>query len=275
MAVSPGIRSATASLDLLPTKDLAAQLTNTEWLESFPGPDTQKRVLLECMSCHTLERIARSHFDATAFVPVLQRMQGYANNSTPLHPQLRVVPQHPDPTRLAQAAAYLATVTLSAAPAWSYALKTLPRPTGRATRVVIIEYRMPGPDIAPHDVYRDADGRIWFSEFSEQKLGMLDPATGEVTEYPIPLLKPGSPVGTLDLEPGPNGTLWLALMFQGGVAKFDIASKTLGPGPGSGLVTTTTQQSSRSRRRNRWSRRRFARPLQRGGRAGTMSGLSS
>jgi virginiamycin B lyase len=218
--------AATASLNLLPTKDLAAQLTNTEWLESFPGPDAQKRVLLECMSCHTLERIARSHFDATAFVPMLQRMQGYANNSTPLHQQLRVVPQRSDPTLLARAAAYLATVNLSAAPKWSYALQTLPRPKGDATRVVIIEYRMPRPDIAPHDVYRDAAGRVWFSEFSEQKLGMLDPATGEVTEYPIPLLKPGSPVGTLDLEPGPDGTLWLALMFQDGVAEFDTERKT-------------------------------------------------
>jgi len=51
-------KTATADLKLRKTKDLAAQLTNAEWLMSMPGPDTRKLVLLGCVQCHTLERTA-------------------------------------------------------------------------------------------------------------------------------------------------------------------------------------------------------------------------
>ncbi|HEX4552952.1 MAG TPA: carboxypeptidase-like regulatory domain-containing protein, partial [Xanthobacteraceae bacterium] len=50
-------RAATADLRLRKAHDLAAQLTSTEWLISMPGTAEQKRPLIECMSCHTVERI--------------------------------------------------------------------------------------------------------------------------------------------------------------------------------------------------------------------------
>jgi virginiamycin B lyase len=52
--------------------DLAAQLTSTEWLMSMPGTAEQKRPLIECMSCHTLERVVRSKYTADEFVPILK-----------------------------------------------------------------------------------------------------------------------------------------------------------------------------------------------------------
>lgn len=216
-----GGSSATLDLHLVRAKDLAAQLTNTEWFMSIPGTAEQKKTLLECMSCHTLERISRSHYDADGFVQVLARMANYANNSTPLRPQQRVAARNPKPEVVRKAADYLATINLSAARAWAYPLKTLPRPHGRATHVMVTEYAMPRETIAPHDVRRDAQGIVWFSEFSEQFLGALDPRTGHVTEYAIPMLKPRFPTGALDLEPDQDGNLWLALMFQGGLVKFD------------------------------------------------------
>ena len=57
-----------ADLRLVKAPDLAAQLTNTEWLESMPGSDVDKRALLECQSCHTVERIVRSTHNADEFV---------------------------------------------------------------------------------------------------------------------------------------------------------------------------------------------------------------
>ncbi len=69
------------------TTDLAAQLTNTEWFMSMPGTLEQKRPLIECMSCHTFERIVRSTYTAETFVPVLKRMAQYANNTTQAHIQ--------------------------------------------------------------------------------------------------------------------------------------------------------------------------------------------
>ena len=55
-------QATTIDLKLRKTADLAAQLTNTEWFMSMPGTAEQKRPLIECMSCHTLERIVRSKF---------------------------------------------------------------------------------------------------------------------------------------------------------------------------------------------------------------------
>jgi streptogramin lyase len=218
-------KSSVADLHLVKATDLAAQLTNTEWFMSIPGTDEQKKTLLECMSCHTLERIVRSHYDADAFVPLLTRMANYANNSTVLHPQKRVAERVPKPEVVRKAAEYLATINLSAAPVWPYALKTLPRPQGRATQAIVTEFAMPRETIAPHDVRRDTHGTVWFSEFGEPFLGALDPRSGKVAEYPIPVLKPGFPTGALDLEPDADGNFWLALMFQGGLAKFDVKAR--------------------------------------------------
>jgi virginiamycin B lyase len=217
-------RPSTIDLTLRSTEDLAAQLTNAEWLASFPGTDEQKRPLLECMSCHTLERVARSTHPADQWVSVLERMAGYANNTTPDHPQRRAAERKLAPERARKTAEYLARINLSAGP-WTYPLKTLARPTGRATRVVITEYALPRPSIAPHDVRVDPDG-VWYSDFGEQFLGRLDSATGRVTEYPIPELKPGFPTGALDMEIDQAGNLWLAMMFQTGLAKFDRQRQT-------------------------------------------------
>ncbi|MFZ3239008.1 MAG: carboxypeptidase-like regulatory domain-containing protein, partial [Pseudolabrys sp.] len=66
----------TADIKLRPTKNLAKQLTNAEWLASFPGTDTQKKALLNCISCHNLDRIVNSNHDAAEFVQVFDRMTG-------------------------------------------------------------------------------------------------------------------------------------------------------------------------------------------------------
>src|SRR5215467_1541711 len=50
----------TADLKLKKTKNLPAQLVNAEWMMSMPGTDDQKAQLLNCVGCHTLERIVRS-----------------------------------------------------------------------------------------------------------------------------------------------------------------------------------------------------------------------
>ncbi|HXR85892.1 MAG TPA: carboxypeptidase regulatory-like domain-containing protein, partial [Stellaceae bacterium] len=220
-------QAAQADLPLAQAPDIAAQLTNTEWLESMPGSDEDKRALLECQSCHTVERIVSSKHSADEFVQVLNRMANYANNSTPLHPQKRVAQRTPKADLARAAANYLATINLSAGPHWSYALKTLPRPQGAATHAIITEYHLPRDSMAPHDVLRDKDGIIWFSEFSDHAIGAFDPKTGKVTEYPIPSPKPNFPTGTLDLEADGHGDYWFAMMFQTGLAKFDPQTKAV------------------------------------------------
>ena len=225
-AVDLDAKGAAVDIRLRRAKDLAAQLTNTEWLMSMPGTVEQKRPLIECMSCHTFERIVRSKYDAEGLVGVLKRMATYANNSTTLRPQRRAVDRKFDEDALRRLADYLATVNLSKGSPWPYPLKTLPRPSGRATRVLITEYDLPRRTIAPHDVRVDAKGAVWYSNFVENKLGRLDPATGAHREFAYPEARPGFPTGALCLEPDADGNLWLSGMFQTGLMKFDVKSET-------------------------------------------------
>ena len=219
-------KTARVDIALRKTRDLAAQLSNTEWFTSMPGTAEQKRPLIECMSCHTFERIARSRYGADEMYSVLKRMTTYANNSTMQRVQRRKVDRRFDEDSFRKLAAYLATVNLSKGPSWSYELKTLPRPTGRATRAVITEYDLPRKTIAPHDVRTGADGMVWYSNFVENYLGRLDPKTGSHAEYAYPVIKPGAPLGSLALEADNDGNLWLAAMFQTGLVKFDVRTRT-------------------------------------------------
>jgi streptogramin lyase len=221
-------KPSTRNLKLKKTTDLAAQLSNVEWITSAPGTDAQKNVFLNCVNCHTLERVMRSPYSADAFMKtVLPRMQGYVNQSTPFHAQLRkgerLMEERGDQRVqvFRSNADYLSTVNLGEATKWNYELKTMPRPTGRATRVVYTEYDLPRQTIQPHDVILDADGIAWYSSFGEQFLGRLDPKTGKVTEFPIPENKPGFPTGSLGLRSDKEGNLWLGNMYQATIVKFD------------------------------------------------------
>ena len=50
-------REARADIKLKKVRNLSAHLTNAEWMMSMPGTDEQKRFLLNCNGCHTIERI--------------------------------------------------------------------------------------------------------------------------------------------------------------------------------------------------------------------------
>ncbi len=225
--------------------DITPQMTNAEWIASFPGTPDQKKFLYGCVSCHTLERVAKSKHDAAGFQAVMKRMATYANNSHAERPQVRVVAR--DPMRdfgpdSDKQAAFLATLNLSSG-AWSYTPQALPRVKGKGTRVVVTEYQLPRK-LMPHDVIVDGDGVAWVSQFDEQFLGRFDPKTLKFTEYAIPAQRPGFPKGTLDLEVDPEGNLWLSHMFQSGVVKFDKKTGKFQAFPlPPGVVNENSQQS--------------------------------
>jgi streptogramin lyase len=219
-SVSAG-RPASLDLKLHKTKDISKQLTNAEWMMSIPGTEDDKLTLINCVSCHRVERILRSTHTADEFVQVIARMNGYAQVSQPIKPQPRIdQTRAANPERFRKAAEYLASINLSTAPRWQYELKTLPRVTGRGTRAIITEYDLPRPTIEPHDVIV-VNGAVWYTNFGEQFLGKLDPKTGENREFALPVLKPGFPTGNLDLEVDKDGNLWTGMMYQAAIAKFD------------------------------------------------------
>ena len=249
--IAPG-KAAVANLKLKPTHDLAAQLTTGEWMMSAPGTrqldtDAVKRIMLSCTDCHSVQRIFQSNHSAADFLKVFERMGGYYPGASDMQPQRLVGAHRRPPVAGANAqglADYLASVNLSGRDKNPFELKTYSRPKGRATNVVTTEYDLPRKAIQPHDVITDPDGMVWFSHFGEQFLSKLDPATGKVTEYTIPVRKPGYPMGTLDLEIDQEGYLWIGLMYQSGMARFDrkTGKFTLFPIPAE-WQTEATQQS--------------------------------
>jgi streptogramin lyase len=215
-------QTSAVNLKLNKTKNLAGQLTNSEWMDSIPGTEEQKAFLLNCVGCHTLERVVRSTHDVNEWMQVVPRMMGYGAVSQPVKPQPML-----DRTRMGtpeqyrKVAEYLATINLSAVDHWGYEFKTLPRPTGRSTRAIVTTYDMVRPTTEPHDVVLDEDGNVWYTDFGEMFISKFDPKTLKLTEYPIKRFKPDAPVGLLSLEYDKEGKLWFDTMYQGALGSLD------------------------------------------------------
>lgn len=222
--------SAGTDVKLVKTRSLVGQLSNAEWLMSMPGDDKDKQPINACVSCHTLQRVVASTHTPEEFMQVFKRMGTYSPGSVPTKPQLLLPGKRGERPPIGgpaaqKAADLLANANLSQTDTHDYTLKTLPRPKGQATHVVITEYALPDPGWEPHDVVMDHEGQVWFSDFGDQRMGELDPKTGKVNTYTIPVMKPDEPKGGLEIDVDPSDTVWEALMYQGGIVKFDRATK--------------------------------------------------
>src|SRR5258706_2548416 len=162
--------SGPAQLDLKLAKashdQLALQMSNSEWMQSAPGTDAQKTSLLRCLDCHGMQRPFFSKKNAEEMAIAVQRMTVHTANASPDFPfflqNASEVLSKPPSKAEADVGAYIASINLSAGETWPYPLQTLPRPTGKATQVIITTYDLPGL-AAPHDTLRDNDGNVWFS----------------------------------------------------------------------------------------------------------------
>jgi virginiamycin B lyase len=217
-------------IKLSKTKNVASQLSNGEWLMSMPGSDKDKQFLDACAGCHTYQRIVNSTYEAEDFRGIFRRMGSYSPGSMPTKPQpLLPGPRGERPAvndrDAPRAADFLTKVNLSQGPSHSYQYKTYPRPKGRATKVIITEYDLPRKDWEPHDVILDHEGMVWFSDFGDQFMGRMDPKTGKVEAFPLPMMKTdGSPKGGLEISEAPNGDIWESGMYQGGIYRWDRAT---------------------------------------------------
>ena len=241
---------ATADLKLAKTKNLTAQLSSAEWLISAPGEDKQKMFMNGCVGCHTLERIFKTSYDPEQLREVFKRMALYSPGSTPQRPQLlQTGGLRGERTRVREdvavvASEWLASVNLSQSENRTWPLKTLPRPKGVATKVIYTEYDIPRKDAQPHDVVLDPEGHAWYSDFGSQFVGELDPKTGKVTEYPIPVVRPDAPKGSLNIALDKKGDVWLSMMYQASIVKVDRKSKELSQYPFPKEWTTVSTQAS-------------------------------
>jgi virginiamycin B lyase len=219
-------QAAKADLKLGKARNIVSQLSNAEFLHSAPGSDRQKEFLIQCVGCHTLQRVFTSQHTPEEYEAVFKRMGTYSPGSTPARPQpLLPGPRGERPAVSAEqakpAANWLYSVSLANPDRQEYDFKTLPRPKGIATKVIITEYDLPRKESQPHDVIVDTDGQVWYSDFANQFVGVMDQKTGVAKEIAIPVLKPEQPKGGLDIEFDPAGNIWLSMMYQAGITKID------------------------------------------------------
>ncbi len=252
-----GVARADLVLKAATVRETAEQLTHLEWLRSMPGTDAQKDLLVRrtvnCGFCHDMGRVMRTRYTAEQFVSVIGRMSTYAADNTSAcgskslvvcdattagRVQIQSVARPPeemavpgsDARRIAD---YLASTNLSGGrTTWSYPLKPLPRPRGRATRAIVTVYPVPRQPTLIHDMTVDERGQVWYGDSGWGYLGRLDPKTGAFKEYQAPQHwpdpRPGLTrlVGVQDVEADPAGRIWAVVGFLGPkMAYFDTATE--------------------------------------------------
>ncbi len=88
-----------------------------------------------------------------------------------------------------------------------------------ASKIVYVEYEMPGGNRMPWSAKPAADGKFWIPYYGKaNKIGRLDPATGHVDEFPVPY------TGTAAIHsavPGPDGSVWLTEQGANRLARWD------------------------------------------------------
>ena len=246
--MSATVTTTTTQLDLTlnevtdPLK-LAAHLTSTEWFHSMPGTDEEKNMFLQypvhCGFCHTMEKVMRSRYDEEEWVPVILRMADYDQDHTSgvVGGRALLLGGEPRPKDrvdlygneydewwglpIEKMAQYLASINLSGGKeTWPYELKRLPRPTGRATRVIVTAFPIPRQPSSIHDLDVDSKGNVWYGNSGWDYIGKLDPKTGTWGEWAIPREGPRNVPGIMDVLIDPQDNLWI-----GGGTKFDTTEE--------------------------------------------------
>ena len=204
----------TESEFLPPTPEILAQLTDAEWLYNLPGTVQEKKIFSDtCGSgCHNYQQSLRDRFDEKGWSLMLDRMTLYGG-------RLVIEKNRPGPDGKIPMGfglteenrdillKFLARVR---GPQSEFPpMKPFPRPRGAATGVIITEYELPRFDVRVHDVAGDADGNIWYTSNRSPLIGRLDPRTGVVKEYQVPVT-PGKHTGQHWLAVAKDGSLLIA-----------------------------------------------------------------
>ena len=251
-------RAATLNLALQPATDIIDQLTSLELTMAMPGTPEMKDLFTyqgaSCNYCHSLHRIIRSTHTEEQWTSVINRMSSYypdgsahSNDGRGWGRKLvdfgdsygRPTPDGPDEgndperwfgTPIATLAPFLSSINLSGGrTTWTYDPKpTLPRPTGKATRVIITQWDQPRVQTVSHDMDVDSKGNVWYGDESNQIIGKLDPKTNTFTEYPLPPVPDGHLPGTRDVQVDHDDNVWFPMRVAGGAAlltKFEPATQ--------------------------------------------------
>ena len=223
---------------LPPTPEILAQLSDSEWLYNLPGTVQEKKIFSNaCGSgCHTWQQSLRNRFDAKGWKLMVDRMTMYATRLVIEPRTSRDASDYPVGFGLTEEqrdliANWLARVRgpQSELPP----MKAFPRPRSAATRVIITEYELPRFDTRPHDVAGDAQGNLWYNSNRNPYMGRLDPRTGAIKEYRVPIT-PGKHTGQHWLAVGKDGKVVFTETWSNNLGLLDPRTGEITKLPGMG-----------------------------------------
>jgi len=169
--------------------------------KDLPDGDGKKLVAARCTTCHNTERFVGFHMPREDWAFTIRRMRARMRTA-------KIRDLTPDEAKLA-----IDYLTANFSPLRQVDLNDrLPRTLleGKALHYRAVQYDIVDTMLGsePHDVAVDPHGNGWVSQRAG-KLGKLDPKTGIVTEYKIPLT-PGSMPGTHHAVIDKNGIAWIS-----------------------------------------------------------------
>ncbi len=91
-------------------------------------------------------------------------------------------------------------------------------PATESLNVSIHEWDLPTPDSLPHDPAVGPDGSLWYTAQKANRVGRLDPATGQITEFKLPT--PDS--GPHGLAADRDGSIWYTGNHAALIGKLDV-----------------------------------------------------
>jgi virginiamycin B lyase len=91
----------------------------------------------------------------------------------------------------------------------------------------INEFPVPSGTGTPLSITSGPDGNLWFTDYGTDEIGMINPTTHTITEFPIPNSYYG-PVELSDITTGPDGNLWFTgnNVFSGETALIGMINPT-------------------------------------------------
>jgi streptogramin lyase/cytochrome c5 len=206
-----------------------SQLTGAELLWNLPGSMFEKKLFEQSCGCHAYKQVFRNRFDDRSWRLIVNRMTHYS--AAPLiNPGEGRMSDSENEELLVNWLIKVRGVQSKDLP-----VRPFPRPRGPSTRMVVTEYELPRVLLSAHDVHGDSQGNIWYTSHKSRFVGKLDPRTGVVTEYAVPLI-PGAMPGTHRVWVDKNDIVWLSENWSHRLTRLD---------PKTGQFTQMLIESSR------------------------------
>src|ERR1700722_13709182 len=219
--------------DALPaTPDIERQLSGAELLWNMPGTAEEKATIKKIPPpCHSWNQIFRNRYDEHSWCLIVDRMTQYSGTSLVIRIKGTTTTgggnnsvSRRDGTSPEEVNTLVKFLTRVRGPnAQDEPLRVFPRPRGGDTKVVITEYEMPQALLALHDAQGDSKGNIWFSSHKTDVVGKIDPRTGIVTEYTIPLTPKAMP-GTHAVVIDKNDVPWFSENWSHNLNHLDLTT---------------------------------------------------